>query len=148
MLAYWSIISVWNGNVLFWLHVLSSLSNPSLSTSYSQTFINVWFSNLKPHNFWVSRQHCLCHPLRRLIMALHNTTHFFLKPKLKMIAIRFFAEAKYSQVFPFVLPRVPEKMSFLVDFKYASVIFKKRYINLDFFAARYLVKNRFGTSKF
>ena len=64
-----------------------------------------------------------------------------------MIAIRFFAEAKYSQVFPFVLPLVPEKMSFLVDFKYASVIFLKRYINLDFFAARYLVKNRFGTSE-
>ena len=102
-----------------------------LSTSYSQTFINVWFSNLKPHNFWVSRQHCLCHPLRRLIMALHNTTHFFLKPKLKMIAIRFFAEAKYSQVFPFVLPLVPEKMSFLVDFKYASVIFLKRYQKAD-----------------
>jgi hypothetical protein len=27
-----------------------------------------------------------------------------------MIAIRFFAEAKYSQVFPFVLPLVPKKM--------------------------------------
>ena len=126
-----------------WGCMFFHLSLILLSTSYSQTFINVWFSNLKPHNFWVSRQHCLCHPLRRLIMALHNTTHFFLKPKLKMIAIRFFAEAKYSQVFPFVLPLVPKKNP-----TWNKVFFKKNYNYLDFFAASYLLKNRFGTSKF
>ena len=58
-------------------------------------------------------------------MALHNTTHFFQKPKLKMIAIRFFAEAKYSQVFPLVLPLVPENMSFPLDFKNQMFSFEK-----------------------
>ena len=76
-------------------------------------------------------------------MALHNTTHFFLKPKLKMIAIRFFAEAKYSQVFPLVLPLVPENLSFSLDLIKFS---KKRELTL--FVARYLLELRFGTARF